>query len=166
MKRTSKFVLVSMPRTFKVRLPTFKPSPQLKYLDTAKLARGNHKIEVGKFDGCACDCAVTATVTNGKVTGVSYTKCKSARPVSTKASKILRDAHRALLKGVRTKWTDFPVGDLSSSTVVARMTDIIVSDGCFMVCWDEGRGEECVICCFEKNSHWCIGPSEPALALF
>jgi hypothetical protein len=165
MASASKSVQISLQRPFRIKLPKFIPSPMLRYLDAAKLAKGAHTIEVGRFDGCECDCAVTAKVRNGMVTGVAYTKCKSARQVSAATAKALRDAHRKLTRGRKRRWTDFPVRDLVGGTAVGRMTDIIVTDGCFMVCWDEGRGEECVICCFEERRHWCIGPSEPALSM-
>lgn len=163
MKQSAKSVQFTYERALKIRLPEFKLSANIKYLDPQKLIKGSHTIELGKFEGCGCDCTVDAKVRNGMITGIKYARCKSARPIPAKVAGKMMAAHKKLKKNVG-KWEDIPVQDLVDDIrVVARMTDIIVSGDCFMVCWDEGAGEECVICCFEPKRHWCIGPSEPTL---
>ena len=166
MAKRTREVEFTYERTLKLRRPKFSVSRNLRLLDLRKLARGSHSIEVGAFEGCGCDCSVSVNVKDGMVTGISYPKCKEARPISPQTARQFAAARKRLTGNTRRKWTDFPVADLVSRGAVARMTDIIVDGNCFMVCWDEGRGEECVICCFEPTLHWCIGPSEPSLVRF
>ena len=162
MKKNTRSIPFTYERTLKVRLPKFVLSKNIPYLDPLKLSKGSHTIELGKFDG-ACDCAVTGKVKNGVITGISHARCKDARPVPPKVAEKMKSAHKKLTKDAPQKWENIPIQDLGDNKVLARMTDIITSGGCFMVCWDEGQGEVCVICCFEPKSHWCIGPSEPAV---
>lgn len=165
MKKDTNSIEFTYERTLKIRIPKFRMSQNIQYLDPLKLSKGSHTMELGKFDGCGCDCTVSAKINKGMITGIRHARCKNARPIPAKVAEKMRAAHKRLTKNVQRKWENIPVQDIVNNTALARMTDIIVSGDCFMVCWDEGLGEECVICCFEPKRHWCIGPSEPVLQL-
>jgi hypothetical protein len=91
------------------------------------------------------------------ITGIIHERCKNARPIQKEVASKMLAAYKKLTKNVRRDWQDIPVKDvIKNPTVAARLKDVIVSDDCFMICWDEGAGEACVICCFEKDTHWCI----------
>jgi hypothetical protein len=149
-------------RTLTMRRPTFKLSNNIRYLDAAKLSKGSHSIELGRFEGAPCDCSVTATVDEGMITGIVYPKCKGATPIPEELEKEVRAA-RKKLAARRPKWEDVPVAEFIANRGVARAVITIIVDGdCFMLCVSVGGHESCVICCAD----WCIGPSEPTLAAF
>ncbi|HEY8943597.1 MAG TPA: hypothetical protein VIM73_05015, partial [Polyangiaceae bacterium] len=56
----------------RLRRPKFKLSKNVQYLDAAKLSKGSHSIELGKFEGCGCDCVVMGRVSGGMLTGIIY----------------------------------------------------------------------------------------------
>lgn len=165
MKKDPNSIQFTFERTFRIRLPEFKLSKNIQYLDPLKLSKGSHTIELGKFKGCACDCTVTATINKGMITGIKYPRCKNGRDIPVKVAEKLRAAHNKLTKKVPRTWRDIPVQDLNNSKAMALIIDIIVSGDCFMICWDVGLGEQCVICCADPLRPWCIGPSEPVLQL-
>lgn len=165
MKRDQEAVQFTYERTLKLRRPKFRLSPSIEYLDPAKLSKGSHTLELGKFEGCGCDCAVIAKVKNGLVTGFNYPKCKNTRPIPPQVARKILAARKKLMKNAPSKWEDIPVGDIVSGTAVARLTTVIREGECIMVCWDEGQGEKCVICCFKEKSHHCMD-QEPLLVRF
>jgi len=163
MKSTSSSVKLTLERTLTVRRPKFQLFENTKYLDIDKLSRGKHTIELGKFEGCACDCSISATVKDGVVTAINYPKCESGTPMPAKFEKQLAAARRKL--GGSTKWEDFPVADLTKSSAArSRIVVVVVTSGdCYEVCIDPGTGKQtCWICC----PGWCIGPSDPRLAIY
>jgi hypothetical protein len=164
MKKDRTSVQFTYERTYTVRLPKFKLSQNIQYLDAAKLSKGSHTIELGKFDGCDCGCAVTAKISNGLIKGFNYPKCESATKVPPKLAKRLQAARNALSNG-RPKWKDIPVTELTRSSAARAGIIVVVttSGDCYEVCIDPGNGlQTCWICC----PGWCIGPSEPHLAIF
>jgi hypothetical protein len=151
-------------RKYTVRRPKFKLFKNVKYIDTAKLSRGSHTIELGKFEGCHCDCAVTARISNGMIKGINYPKCENATKLPPKLAKKLQAAGKELKKKGQSKWKDIPVRDLNgSSAALARIVVVVTTDGdCYEVCIDPGTGlQTCWICC----PGWCIGPSDPHVAI-
>lgn len=152
-------------RKLKLRLPEFKLSKNIQYLDPVKLGKGSHTIELGKFAGCACDCTVTASINKGMITGIKYPRCKNGRDIPAKLAEKMRAAHKKLTRNTRRRWHDIPVHELVNNKAVALIIDITISGGCFMICWDVGLGEQCIICCTDAIRPWCIGPSEPVLQL-
>ena len=58
-------------RTYTLRHPQFRLFKNIEFLDAEKLGKGSHTIELGKFEGCNCDCAVTARVSNGLIKGIN-----------------------------------------------------------------------------------------------
>lgn len=165
MKKDTNSIQFTYERTLKVRLPEFKLSKNIRYLDPLKLSKGSHTIELGKFDGCGCDCTVSAKIKNGMITGIKYARCKNARPIPAKVAEKIIAAHKKLTKNAQREWDDIPVQDIvnNNNRAVALIIDIIIHGDCFMICWDIGAGEQCIICCADPIRPWCIGPSEPVL---
>jgi hypothetical protein len=163
--RTS--VQVSSERKYTIRNPQFKLFENVRYLDADKLSKGSHTIELGSFDGCGC--AVTANVRNGMIKGFNFPKCGHATTIPSKLAKKLRSARKRLLK-VSPKWEDIPVRQLTTSAAArARIivTTTTADNGCYEVCIDPGSGQKtCWICCTDDKGTWCIGPSDPQVAMF
>ncbi|HEX7174778.1 MAG TPA: hypothetical protein VF240_05800 [Pyrinomonadaceae bacterium] len=165
MKKDRTSVQFTYERTYTLRHPKFNLFKNVAYLDTAKLSRGPHTIELGKFAGCTCDCVVTAKISNGMIKGINFPKCESATTVSPKLAKKFEAARKALRKNGQQKWEDIPVQELTrSSAARARIVVVITTSGdCFEVCIGSGPGTQvCWICC----PGWCIGPSDPQVAIF
>jgi hypothetical protein len=74
MRKATNAIEFTHERTLKLRLPKFALSKNIQCLDPLKLTKGSHTIELGKFEGCGCDCAVGATIKNGMITGIKYTQ--------------------------------------------------------------------------------------------
>jgi hypothetical protein len=137
----------------------------LQYLDSDKLSKGTHTIELGKFEHCGCDCTVMAKVSNGMITGIEHPKCEHARPIPVEVAERMEAAHRNLL-GDQPNWKDIPIQELVDGKATSALGSIVVDDGCFEICWGEPGAERCVLCCFGGPERpWCIGPSEPGLHL-
>lgn len=163
MKKRGSSVQFTYEHTYSLRHPKFKLFKNIAYLDAARFSKGSHSIELGKFDGCNCDCVVTATVRNGVVKGVNYPKCEHATKIPPKLERKLQAARKALKRG-QTKWEDVPVQQLARSAAARRRIIVVVvtSGDCYEVCIDPGTGKQtCWICC----PGWCIGPSEPHVAI-
>jgi hypothetical protein len=164
MKKDRTSVQFTYQRTYIVRHAKFKLFKNVEYLDAAKLSIGSHTIELGKFEGCHCDCAVTAKISNGMIKGINYPKCESATKIPAKLAKELRSARKKLTKNRQPKWQDIPIQELTGSAAMrARIVVVVTTDGeCYEVCIDPGTGlQTCWICC----PGWCIGPSDPHVAL-
>ncbi len=151
-------------RKLTIRRPKFQIFKSIQYLDPAKLSKGTHTIELGKFEHCGCDCTVTAKIRNGIIKGIEHPKCENARPIPAKVAKQMKAAHEKLT-GAQPEWRDIPVQELVDGKAVATINSIIVDDGCLMICWGDPGAERCVICCLDNGGPWCIGPSEPGLHL-
>jgi hypothetical protein len=157
-------VEVKSERTFTLRRPTFKLFNNIEYLDTELLSKGSHSIELGRFEGGTCDCAVTADISDGMIKKLNYPKCEKATEISPALAKKLQAASKKLNPNGPPKWKDIPVAELSRSAGRAGIIVVVTgSDECYEVCIDPGNGlQTCWICC----PGWCIGPSDPHLALF
>jgi hypothetical protein len=165
MKNGRTSVQLTLERTYTVRLPQFKLFKNVELLDAAKLSKGSHTIELGKFEGCHCDCAVMAKISGGMIKGIVYPKCENAIKVPPKVAKKLDAARKKLTKGGRPKWEDIPVQEFARSAAARRRVVVVVttSGDCYEVCIDPGTGlQTCWICC----PGWCIGPSDPHVAIF
>jgi hypothetical protein len=164
MKKDRTSVQFTLERTYILRHPKFKLFKNVEYLDAAKLSRGSHTIELGKFEGCHCDCAVTARISNGMIKGINYPKCENATKIPPKLAKKLQAARKKLRKKGQPKWKDIPVRGLTGSSAArARIIVVVTTSGdCYEVCIDPGTGlQTCWICC----PGWCIGPSDPHVAI-
>ena len=143
--------------------PKFKLFKNVAHLDAAKLSKGSHTIELGKFEGRHCDCVVMAKVSGGMITGVIYPKCEKATKTPPKLAQKLQAAHKELRKAADVKWEDIPVQEFARSAAArAKIVVVITTSGdCFEVCIGHGPGTNvCWICC----PGWCIGPSDPQIA--
>jgi len=157
-------VQVTYERTYTVRHPKLRLFKNVEFLDSAKLSKGSHTIELGKFEGCHCDCVVMAKISNGMIKGIHYPKCEKATTMPSKLARKLEAARKKLVRLGKSKWVDIPVQELTrSSAVRARIVIIITTSGdCFELCVNAGPGTQvCWICC----PGWCIGPSEPHLSI-
>ena len=102
------------------------------------------------------------------IVAVEHPKCEKSVKMPTELNAKLQAAGRQLGQLGPSKWQDIPVGDLAGDP--AALARIIVTTGgdgtgCYWVCIDPGDGKEtCWMCCPKEG--WCIGPSEPALAMF
>jgi hypothetical protein len=155
-------------RTYTVRPREFRLFKNVEYLDTAKLSKGSHTIELGTFEGGNCDGSVTAKIRNGKVTGIDVPKCESTTEIPPKLAKKLDAARNELAKRVQSKWEDLPVQEMVTSPAARARIIIVITgtDDCYEVCIDPGTGlKTCWICC-PKEGWGCIGPSDPHVALF
>ena len=173
MKKETRSIEFTYERPLRMRWPTFALSKNIQYLDSVKLSKGSHTIELGKFEDCGCDCAVLATVKNGMVTGIKYPRCKRARSIPLKAAKAMAAAYKKLRKtSARGKWQDIPVHEVINGTAVARLKTTTIDDGdCVMVCWEippPSHGEQCMICCgLDKllpHKLWCIFQDPPSFS--
>jgi hypothetical protein len=165
MKKDKDFIQFKYERTYTLRHPKFKLFQNVQYLDAAKLSKGSHTIELGKFEGGSCDCAVTAKISNGVIKGFNYPQCENAKKIPPKLEKKLQPARKKLSKNGPPKWKDIPVQELTSSSAArARIVVVVTTSGdCYEVCIDPGTGlQTCWICC----PGWCIGPSDPHVAIF
>src|SRR4029450_4590980 len=87
MKNGQSSVQFTYERRYTLRHPKFRLSKNVEYLDAAKLSKGSHTIELGKFEGCNCDCAVTAKISNGMIKRIDYPKCEDATKIPPKLAK-------------------------------------------------------------------------------
>jgi len=163
MKKGANVIQFTYKRSLTMRLPKFRLFKNIRYLDPIRLSKGSHTIELGRFDGCECDCTVKAEIKDGMITRIKHERCKNARPIPAELAKKMKAAHSELTKNSKREWEDIPVKAVIRGSSWARLIDIIIDGNCFMICWDDGRGEQCIMCCLEPNRSWCIGPSEPAL---
>jgi hypothetical protein len=166
MKKGDPSIQFTYERTYTLRFPKFKLFKNVEFLDTDKLSRGSHTIELGKFDGCHCDCVITAKVRDGMITGIEYPKCEKSTKIPPKLARKLEAARKELsATHGQTTWKDIPVQELTRSAA-SRLGIIVVvttSGDCYEVCIDPGTGlQTCWICC----PGWCIGPSDPHVAFF
>jgi hypothetical protein len=84
MKKDRDSIQFKYERTYTLRHPKFKLFQNVQYLDAAKLSKGSHTIELGKFEGGNCDCAVTAKISNGVIKGFNYPQCENAKKIPPK----------------------------------------------------------------------------------
>ena len=113
-------VQFTVERTYTDRRPKFTLFRNVEYLDAAKLSKGSHTIELGRFEGGGCDCAVMAKVTKGMIVGIEHPKCENAREAPRAFNKRLQAARKELAKlGGEVKWEDIPVQELTTSRVLA-----------------------------------------------
>jgi hypothetical protein len=99
------------------------------------------------------------------IKGIEYPKCENATKIAPRLARKLQAARKALAKGGQAKWEDIPVHELArSSAARARIIVVVTTSGdCYEVCIDPGTGlQTCWICC----PGWCIGPSDPHVAIF
>ena len=161
-------VQFSVERTYTVRRPKFSLFKNVEYLDPAKLGKGSHKIELGKYEGGGCDCAVFGKVKDGMLVGVEHPRCEHAVDIPPGLKKKLDAAGRELAGLEPSTWEDISVADLTSSRAARARIIVTVGtdgDGCYWVCIDPGDGKEtCWMCC--PKAGWCMGPSEPTLTMF
>jgi hypothetical protein len=136
-----------------VRAPEFEPLRSLAALDTDRLSRGNHKIEIGFVKGGCCRNLVRAIVKNGRVTGCEIEPCDetTSRPPSSDFRRVLEKARKKLTGGK--KWQPIPVTQLVRSNNRQLIDLIIVGGGCFFICiWSH-----CLMCCWHPFPH-CFVP--------
>jgi len=140
------------PMRVEVREPEFEPLSSLKALDTERLRRGKHKIEIGFVKGGCCRSLVRAIVKNGLVTGCEIEPCEEVqeKPVPPELRAALAKARKKVLAGRR--WKPIPVAELVRSS--ARMIDllIIVGGGCIFIC----IFDHCIMCCWFPWPHCFI----------
>lgn len=162
MKRDPASVQFTYERVYTLRRPKFKLFKNVQYLDAAKLSRGSHTIELGKFEGCHCGCAVTATVSNGMVRKINYPKCEGATKIPPGLAKKIEAARKRLRRNGPPKWVEIPVQRLVTGARAGIIIIITPIDDCIELCVDTGSGlKTCWICCGD----WCIGPSDPQARL-
>lgn len=160
-------VQFTVERSYTVRRPKFSMFRSVEFLDAAKLAKGSHTIELGRFEGSCCDCPVMGKVKNGKLVGVEYPKCEKAVEAPPKFRKLIQAARRKLPKAGTVKWEDTPVVAMTKSRAVRNRVIIIIEtiDDCVEICTVMSNGTKiCFICCPDLG--WCIGPSDPQPAIF
>jgi hypothetical protein len=138
------------PLKVEIRQPEFEPLTSLAVLDLARIAKGNHKIEIGFVKGGCCRSLVRAVCKNGMVTGCEVEPCRdTGRPVPREVLTLFDQARKKV--GARRTWQPIPIGDLITSR--ARMQDLIwTGGGCILICW-WGR---CIMCCWYPRPHCFI----------
>lgn len=160
-------VQFSVEHSYTVRRPKFRLFRNIEYLDAVKLSKGSHTIELGKFEGVGCDCTVMAKVHGGKITAIEHPRCENAREAPRAFTKKLQAARKELAKLGNAKWEDFPIVELVTSQAARSRVVIVITtiDDCVEICTVMSDGKKiCFICC--PNEGWCIGPSDPQVALF
>ena len=165
MRNDQSSIQLKYERTYTLRHPKFKLLQNVQYLDAAKLSKGSHTIELGTFEGCECGCAVTAKISNGMIKRFNYPKCEHATKMPPKLARKLKAAGKRLSRKAGSKWQDIPVKELTRSAAARAGIVVVVttSGDCYEVCIDPGTGlQTCWICC----PGWCIGPSDPHVAIY
>src|SRR5258705_6423567 len=127
MKNGRASVQFTYERTYTLRDPKFRLFKNVEYLDTGKLSKGSHTIELGNFEGCNCDCAVTAKISNGMIKGIDYPKCENATKIPPKLAGKLRAARKKLTKHRQSKWEDIPVQELTRSSAARARIVVVVT---------------------------------------
>jgi hypothetical protein len=157
MEKERPSVQFTVERTYTVRRPEITLYKNVAYLDVEKLRKGSHTIELGTYEGC--DSPITATVRDGMVTGIGA-GCDGSVEMPRALAAKLDEARKELGGG---EWQDIPIEKIVNS---ARIVIDIFPDGegCFEICIGTGGLSNCWICCPDLG--WCIGPSDPKLALF
>ena len=147
-------------RTYTVSRPEITLFKNVAYLDVEKLSQGEHTIELGTYKGC--DTPITATVRDGMVTGFDVA-CDGSIEMPPAIAAKLESASKELGGG---EWHDIPIGEIVNSARI--VIDIFPGDnGCFEICIGGGPDglSVCWLCCLGPGG-FCIGPSDPKLALF
>lgn len=160
-------VQFTLERSYTVRRPKFTLFRSVQYLDAAKLCKGSHTIELGRFEGGCCDCPVMGKIKGGKLVGIETPRCEKAIDMPPALKKRLTAASRQLAKFEKARWEDLPIKQIIASPAVRRQVIIIITpiDDCVETCVVMADGRKiCMICCPKLG--WCIGPSDPQLALF
>ncbi|MEO7366035.1 MAG: hypothetical protein ABIW03_06925 [Sphingomicrobium sp.] len=167
MAATKNSVQFTVDRTYTVSHPKFTMFRNVEYLDAAKLSKGTHTIELGKFGGASCDCAVMGKVKNGKLVAIEHPKCDNAVQIPPALNKKLQAARKQLARGSDVRWEDIPIGELTTSQAARNRVIIVITtiDDCVEICTVMANGMKiCMICC--PTLGWCIGPSDPQVAMF
>jgi len=143
---------IRVPATVHVHAPVFEPLLSLSALDTERLSRGNHKVEIGFVTGGCCRNLVRAVIKAGLVTGCEIEPCKDTggQPIPPELRSLLAKVRKATTSG--RQWKPVPIADLVRSQ--ARMLDlIIVGGGCIFIC----IFNFCLMCCWWPRPH-CFVP--------
>lgn len=169
---TRESVQLDLTLNFQVSLPKLEILRAFRHLNADSFARGKNTVEFATASGCDCACSIRLIVNNGIVTGYERDKCKYSTKVSANFAKRIKAAHAELTKRLDApKWSNVPIADVvSSRSAAARLADIIISDGCVMVCWPALSGnlrakERCFFCCWNEGDPFCMGPSEPTVSI-
>jgi hypothetical protein len=142
-----------VPMKVEIRAPEFEPLSSLSLLDTGRLSRGSHKIEIGFVKAGGCRSLVHAVIRGGLVTGCEIEPCKGtgSRPPPAEFRRALEKARKKILAGK--EWKPIPIAEFVRSAARLGSLIIIVGGGCIFICiWNH-----CLLCCWRPFPH-CFVP--------
>ena len=138
------------PLKVEIRAAEFEPYSSLPYLDVSKLAKGNHKIEVGVVKGGCCGLRAFAMVKAGMVVAVKVEPCPEGKKPLPKNERALVAAAFEKYGRRSTKWVPVSVEEFFRKPGAMTRISIGFGENCFEVCWGDFTPESprrCITCC-------------------
>jgi len=167
-KKTRGAITVKVSQEYRVSLPTVVLSKSLQFIDVDNLEkRKKATIDLGHVETACCSAPIKVDLEYGIIKTFRTERCKTASTPSKAFNAAILAARKKLkpIKGSGTVTVGTPISEVHSSAV--RLGEIIVADGCIMVCWNGGDGREhCFFCCLDsRTAFFCMGPSDLQAAL-
>lgn len=121
-----------------VRTPEFEPFTSVSFLDTGRLAKGNHKIEIGFVKSGCGNKLVRALIAGGMVTDIEVEPCENTIPAPPDLLALVEEARRHLA-GTETKFQPLPISELMTHVAqriktTNRCVTICVFGTCYQCC--------------------------------
>jgi hypothetical protein len=162
-KKSRGVVTVKVSQEYRVSLPRVVLSTSLQFIDVDKLERRKKAtIDFGHVETGCCSALIRVDLEYGVIKAFRTERCKTASTPSKAFIAAISAARKKLkpIKGSDVITAGTPISEVLSSAL--RLPDIIVSDGCIMVCWDGSDGREhCFFCCLDPRTlFFCMGPSD------
>jgi len=146
-----------------VRTPDVELFDLGRTVDRAALAKGVHRLIIGRVHGGCCASLMRAVIRNGAVRGIEIERCKESIPVNARMRSHLRTVLRTRAKRRRAR-PFVPVEQFLRPAAMRRMATSLVEEECVYICIPtmDGRHERCYLCCITtwpsgSESRWCLG---------
>ncbi|WP_267226233.1 hypothetical protein [Dyella silvae] len=167
-RKTRGTVTIKVSHEYRVSLPRVALSKSLQFIDVDNLEkRKKATIDFGHVETECCSALIRVDLEYGKIKAFRTERCKTAGTPSKAFITAVSAARKKLkqTKGAGIVTVGTPISEVLSSAL--RLPDIIISDGCIMVCWDGSDGREhCFFCCLDPRTlFFCMGPSDLQAAL-
>ncbi len=132
-----------------------------KTVDRVALAKGSHRLIIGRVKGGCCASLLRARIKGGQVVGIEVERCKEAAPVDPQMSRLLQEAARKLARPKRRAKPAIPIEQFLKPAAMRRLTTGLVEETCVYFCIPIiGR---CYLCCSSvwypggRRILWCLG---------
>ena len=155
----------STQRSLSLRLRVGTPDVEIfdlgKTVGPFALAKGSHRLIIGRVKGGCCASLLRARIKDGRVVGIEVERCKDAAPVDPQMSRLLQEAARKLPRPKRRAKLAIPIEPSLKPAAMQRMTRGFVEETCVYFCIPIiGR---CYLCCSSvwypegRRINWCLG---------